>query len=246
MEVIMLGALIGAGASLVGGFLSSRSQKSAAREASEAQQAMSREAIAEQRRQFDKTRELLSPYVDTGKLAMNQYASLLGLNDSYVKSNRGAGFGALGGVAGALDKILGKSQKGVMSQADAISQIENSPFLQSQYKQAENALLQNAAATGGLRGGNVQEALADNRMNMLYQNVQNQQQHLANLANLGQNAAAGVGNAGMATGNNIANQLNGIGQAQAGYALARGQANNSLLNGFLGGVGIFGKAKGMF
>src|SRR5690606_11979973 len=115
-------------------------------------------------------------------------------------------------------------------QQGAIGNIENSPFFKSQYQQAENALLQNAAATGGLRGGNFQEALADNRSNMLFNNVNQQLQNLSGVASNGQSAAAGLGGNALQFGNNIAQGYADIGQAQAGYQLAKGQVNQGLLN----------------
>ncbi|WP_286707990.1 hypothetical protein [Psychrobacter sp. UBA2514] len=132
--------------------------------------------------------------------------------------------------AGALqgqNDLLGLN--GFDSQQSAITNIENSPFFKSQYQMAENALLQNAAATGGLRGGNTQEALADNRSNMLYNNVQQQLQNLSGVASNGQSAAAGLGGQGLQFGNNIAQGYGDIGQAQAGYQLAKGQINQGLL-----------------
>lgn len=134
-----------------------------------------------------------------------------------------SGVGALEGQ----NDLLGLN--GFNSQQSAISNIENSPFFKSQYQQAENALLQNAAATGGLRGGNFQEALADNRSNMLFGNVQQQLQNLSGVASNGQNAATGVAGAGIQTGQNIGQQFQNIGQAQGGYQLAKGQINQGLL-----------------
>ena len=119
---------------------------------------------------------------------------------------------------------------GFDKQQGAIGNIENSPFFKSQYQQAENALLQNASATGGLRGGNFQEALADNRSNLPFGNVQQQLQNLSGVASNGQNAAAGLGGQGMAHGQNIAQGYGDIGQAKAGYQLAKGQINQGLLN----------------
>lgn len=131
------------------------------------------------------------------------------------------------GLSGQQD-LLGLN--GFNKQQGAIGNIENSPFFKSQYQQAENALLQNAAATGGLRGGNMQEALADNRSNMLFNNVNQQLQSLSGVAANGQNAAAGLGGQGMQFGQNIAQGYGDIGQAQAGYQLAKGQINSGLLN----------------
>ena len=119
---------------------------------------------------------------------------------------------------------------GFNKQQGAIGNIENSPFFKSQYQQAENALLQNAAATGGLRGGDMQEALADNRSNMLFNNVNQQLQNLSGVAGNGQNAAAGLGGNAMTFGNNMAQGYGDIGQAQASYQLAKGQVNSGLLN----------------
>lgn len=202
----MFGALLGGAASIIGGVLSSKSQKKAAQSAQQSQEGMSREAIAEQKRQFDQLQSLLKPYVQGGKNGLYAQQNLLGL-------------------------------MGDDAQQQAISGIENSPFFKSQYQQAENALLQNASATGGLRGGNFQEALADNRSNMLYNNVQGQIQNLGGLATNGQNAAAGVGIAGQNMANQVGQQLNDIGAGQAGYALAKGQANQNMWGNILGGAG---------
>lgn len=133
---------------------------------------------------------------------------------------------------------------GAEKQQGAIDSLQRSPFLQSAYKQAENAILQNASATGGLRGGNIQGALADNRMNMLHQAYQGQVQNLGNLVSLGQNSAVGVGNAGMSLANNISQLNQGIGQAQAGNALARGHANSGIWN-TIGGLGTLGVMNNM-
>lgn len=179
--------------------------KTAAKEASKAQQQGTEAGMEEQRRQFDALQALMQPYVKSGTGALQGQNDLLGLN----------GFG---------------------SQQSAIGNIENSPFFKSQYQQAENALLQNASATGGLRGGNMQEALADNRSNMLFGNVQQQLQNLSGVASNGQSAAAGLGGQGLQFGQNIAQGYNDIGQAQGGYQLAKGQIYTGLYNNALKGA----------
>ena len=142
------------------------------------------------------------------------------------------------GLSGQQD-LLGLN--GFDKQQGAIGNIENSPFFKSQYQQAENALLQNAAATGGLRGGNFQEALADNRSNMLFNNVNQQLQNLSGVASNGQSAAAGLGGNALQFGNNMAQGYQDIGQAQAGYQLAKGQVNQGLLGfGLKLGAGAMG------
>lgn len=169
-----------------------------------------------------------------------QFDMLQQLMQPYVQS----GTGALQGQ----NDLLGLN--GFDKQQGAIGNIENSPFFKSQYQQAENALLQNASATGGLRGGNMQEALADNRSNMLFGSVQQQLQNLSGVASNGQNAAAGLGGQGLQFGNNMAQGYADIGQAQGGYQLAKGQINAGLLNtaikgGMMAMGGGFGGAGGM-
>lgn len=164
-----------------------------------------------------------------------QFDALQQLMKPYVQS----GTNALSGQ----NDLLGLN--GFGKQQGAIDNIENSPFFKSQYQQAENALLQNASATGGLRGGNMQEALADNRSNMLFGNVQQQLQNLSGAAANGQSAAAGLGGQGLTFGNNMAQGYGDIGQAQAGYQLAKGQVNSGLFNTALkGGMMAFGGGLG--
>ncbi len=52
---------------------------------------------------------------------------------------------------------------GMEAQQGAISGLEGSPIFQALARQGEDAILQNASATGGLRGGNVQGALGQFR-----------------------------------------------------------------------------------
>jgi hypothetical protein len=54
---------------------------------------------------------------------------------------------------------------------------------------------------------------------------------------MGQNAAAGVGTAGMQTGTNIANLLAQQGAAQAGGTLAAGAAWGNTIGSLAGGLG---------
>jgi len=134
---------------------------------------------------------------------------------------------------------------GAQAQAGAISQLEQSPMFQALARQGEMGIMQNASATGGLRGGNVQGALAQFRPALLNQQIQQQFQNLAGISSLGQNSAAGVGAAGMNAATNIGNAYTQAGQAQAGGYL--GQANaitNTLgqISGFAAGGGFGGGA----
>jgi hypothetical protein len=91
-------------------------------------------------------------------------------------------------------------------------------------QQGENAILQNASATGGLRGGNVQATLAQFRPQLLSQLIESQFSKLGTISGLGQASAAGQAAAAQQTGANIGNALTQQGQAAAGAALASGQA----------------------
>ncbi len=124
---------------------------------------------------------------------------------------------------------------GAQAQDAAFRAIEMSPGFQALARQGEEAILQNASATGGLRGGNTQGALARFRPALLDQFIERQFGRLGNIASIGQNAAAGVGNAGLNTGANIGNTLINRGQATAAGAGAQGQIYGNLF-GNLGGV----------
>jgi hypothetical protein len=121
-------------------------------------------------------------------------------------------------------------------QARAVAQIEGQPMFQAIARQGEEAILQNASATGGLRGGNTQGALARFRPELLNQFINQQYGRLAGLTELGQNAAAGVGSAGLSTGANIGNVLMSRGAATAAGAGAQGQIFANTISNLAGGI----------
>ena len=120
--------------------------------------------------------------------------------------------------------------QGRQAQQEAISSLEQGAGFQAQVRQGEEALLQRASATGGLRGGNIQAALAQFRPQMLQREIETQYGRLGGLTSLGQQSAAGVGTAGMQTGARVAGLYGDIGAAQAGSELAQGQAFANVLN----------------
>lgn len=145
-------------------------------------------------------------------------------------------------AVGAYQGLMGLNGTG--EQQSAIQALQNSPEFSAMQQQGENAILQNASATGGLRGGNTQAALAQFRPALLSQLINEQYGRLGGLTSLGQNAAAGVGNAGLQTGRDIAGQYGQIGAAQAGNALAIGKANAGLYNSIGQAIGQLGGAFG--
>ena len=116
------------------------------------------------------------------------------------------------------------------AEAAQIAAVERSPAFQSLLRSGEESLLQRASSTGGLRGGNVQAALAQFRPQLLAQELENRYSRLGGLTTLGQQSAAGVGSAGMQTGTNVANLLAQRGAALAGGELGQAKAYGDLLN----------------
>jgi hypothetical protein len=150
-----------------------------------------------------------------------------GAEDAAAKFNPYAESGAAA-VSGQGD-LAGLN--GADKQQAAIAGIQASPEFAAMLKQGEDAILSNASATGGLRGGNTQGALAQFRPQLLSQLINQQYQRLGGLAGQGlqaaggqaglmQDAAAAAAGAAQAptVGQNIANGLSaGLG---AGLAVA--------------------------
>ena len=128
----------------------------------------------------------------------------------------------------------------------AIQRLQGGKTFKALTEQGENAILQRASATGGLRGGNIQAALAQFRPQLLAGLIEQQYGRLGGLTTLGQNAAAGVGNVGMITGSNIGNLLTQQGAAQAGGQLAAGKAFGAIPAAISGGLGIYSGLGGAF
>ena len=150
---------------------------------------------------------------------------------------REAGVGAIG----QQQALLGLGAPGAQQQA--IAALEASPQFQSLMQQGENALLQRASATGGLRGGNIQAALAQFRPKLLSELISQQYERLGGLTNVGQASAARQAAYGQAMGSNIAQLLGEQGAAQAGGALAENQLTGGITKAFgaIQGAGGFGK-----
>lgn len=224
------------GSAVVGAAVSSRSASKAAK----AQQEASGASIAEQRAQFEAMQRTLKPYVDAGTPALRQIASYSDIAQPALNEQQ-----ALIGMFGAE------------AQQEAINRIEQSPLYLEQVRQGENAILQQASATGGLRGGNIQAALAQFRPAVLSQMIENQYTKLGgmadfggtaalNLAKMGQASAAGVGTGGMNMASNIGNALQATGQAQAQAQLAKGQAWGNVTGAVSGLAGLGMQGVGPF
>jgi hypothetical protein len=224
------------GATLISGM----AQADAAESAAAAQTGASQAGIEEQRRQFDKVQELLKPYSMAGEKALGGLAP----------------FAAAG--APALEEqqaLLGL--RGPEAERAAIERIRGGETFKALAGQGEEALLQRASATGGLRGGNIQGALAQFRPALLSSLIDQQYGRLGgmtalgqtttqNLAGLGQASAAGTGAAAQTTGANVANLLGQQGAALAGAEIAQGKAFGAIPAAISGGLGLFSGLGGKF
>lgn len=122
---------------------------------------------------------------------------------------------------------------GTASQQDALNVLLQGPEYTTAVRQGEESILQNAAATGGLRGGNTQNSLTNFRANLLGSTINQQYNRLGGLTSLGQNAAAGVGNNGLNVASNIGQLLSDQGAAIAGGQIAMGNRNAEAFNNIL-------------
>ena len=229
--------IIAGGATLIGSSMQSSAAKSAARTASGAQERAAELGIEEQRRQFDEITKLLAPYVQAGEAALPGFQPFQQAGVTAFEQQQ------------ALSGLLGEER-----QREAIATLERAPEFQALTRQGEEALLQRASATGGLRGGNVQAALTQFRPQMLSAQIERQLGRLggfsatglgvtSDLATLGQSAAARQAVAGQATGTAIQGLLGQQGAARAGAALAGG---TSPFGQFLGAVpGMIGTYYGL-
>ena len=118
---------------------------------------------------------------------------------------------------------------GTDAQQTAISGIQSSPEFQAMLKQGESSILANASATGGLRGGNTQAALAQYSPTLLSNLINQKIGTYTGLANSGQNAVGSV-----------ANLYGQKGSAQSGSDLASANALTSLLSN----IGKYGSYQG--
>lgn len=202
---------IAAGVGAIGGaVISSNGAKSAASTQANAANA----GIAQQQQEFDTIQGLLKPYVDAGTSATSQYESTLGQLNNLTGANGGA------------------------AQQTAINGLKSNPMYTTAMDLGQQSILQSASATGGLRGGNTVASLGylpqqilTNVMGSQIGNLQSSLQSTGQLIGIGENAAAGTGNAGISTGNNITSLIGQQGAINAGGILAGTNAASGAING---------------
>ena len=165
------------------------------------------------------------------QLQYQEYQNTQRLLSPYVQ----AGTGAIGGYQGALNTL----QQGFNPQNLAAT-----PGYQFQLQQGEQAVTDQATATGGVGGGNTLKALtqygqglASTTFQQQFQDWLSQNQSVlqgyGNLVNTGENAAAGTGAAGQTYANNAGNYLTQGASAVAGGATGVTNALNSGASNYL-------------
>jgi hypothetical protein len=187
---------------------------------------------------------MMNPYLMGGQQAIGGVNQAIGRN-----------YGIFDQVQAGMNPYLQAGQQGVMGQQSLLAggptqfnrmtpdQIMAGPEYQAMIREGENALLQNASATGGLRGGDTQNALANFRQNTLAQLIGTEFDRGMQTANFNEgarmNQMGGYGN--LAQGGMNANQYIGqLGNATTGNAL---QGYGGLINSGLGAAGVMNDAQ---
>lgn len=135
---------------------------------------------------------------------------------------RAAGIGGLSN----LSDLIGLN--GDDAQRAGLVSIENSPALASIIRNGEEAILQNASATGGLRGGNTQRGLADFRADAFVDQLNQQIARMAGMTGIGQGATDAVSQFGAQKAASVSDLLNLQGQTRKQGILTRGGINASM------------------
>jgi hypothetical protein len=150
------------------------------------------------------------------------------------------------GGQGAFEKQQGlMGLRGDEEQAKQLQGIQNSSEFTSGIQQGENAILQNASATGGLRGGNTQGALAQFRPNLLNNLVNQKLQQYGGISSQGLGASQVLGGFGTNNANAVGQQLTNQGQNTGNSMLASAAADKAVASSISSGIGgIFGGMAG--
>lgn len=264
-----MSGVINSSAKQFGRWTGATQQAEAAEKAAGVQAEMAQQGMSEQRRQFDKLIELMSPYVGAGRAATAEQLALLGFEEVPIEESTtgqvggakipaGAfsqgGGGKFGNIFSTIESGLAKGKEATgktpgtkivaspEAQKRAIAALEQSPFFTSMMQQGENAILQSASATGGLRGGGTQGALAQFRPGLLNQMVQQRMASLGGLTQIGQASAAGQAAQGMQSAGAIGNLLAQQGAAQAGGIMAKGGLTRQVFGDVMGMVSMGSRA----
>ena len=152
------------------------------------------------------------------------------------------------GEEGLEGMMMMSGLRGPEAEAEMMAGIEESPYFQSLIDQGETSLLQNASATGGLRGGNIQGALSQFRPALLRKLIEDKYSKLAGITGMGQATTVGGVSAGGQVSQGMVNTIMSGAENKANAALAMGDAKSTMFNNMmgLGGMALGGWAAGGF
>lgn len=160
------------------------------------------QALSAQSGRFDQARGALDPYAQSGSRALEAQNNLLGI---------GAG--------------------GAEAQQQAYAALQNSPAFKALSQAGNDQILAGASATGGVRGGNTQGALAQFGTQNLANLIGQQYNQLGGLSQMGYGAAGAQSNLYGQQGQNEANLYSGQGQSIANLLQNSGANISQLLSG---------------
>ena len=220
----IVGSIIGAGASLLGGYMASQGAQSAAN----AQAGAANKAYKLQREMWLKNLELNAPFREAGLTAQNRLLDYLGLSGNTGAAGYGEG-----------------------AQPFTMANFKADPGYAFRMSEGLKALDANAAARGGLISGNALRAAEDygqnlasgeytNAFNRYYAERNAKLNPLQSLLGVGQSSSQALGSAGQNYASNAGNDIMAGGAARASGYLgganawnqALGGASNALTRGF--------------
>lgn len=209
-----LAAALGAAGTVAGAVISSSGANSAAKTQANA----ANQASKTQLDMFNQTRQSLAPFFGAGQSAISQLQNIFGFGNG----TNGTGVGSAAGTG--------------YNPTAALSQLTQTPGYQFELGQGQKALDQSAAAKGLNLSGAQLQAEQEFGQNFATANAYAPYiSELNNIANLGENAAAGTGQlSGQAASGIASTQLAGGAATAAGQVAGSnilGQATTQLLSG---------------
>lgn len=138
--------------------------------------------------------------------------------------------------------LLGLNGTGLQEQM--IRDIKGGPEFASLYDTGADTILQNASATGGLRGGNTQNSLAQFGSGLLSNLIQQRLGNYGGLISTGSGSASGLGQLGQQNSNAQSQLLGQIGNANATAAAAPYAAIQGIFNQIGGNSNAIAKGLG--
>lgn len=167
------------------------------------------------------------------KASQEQQQAILQANQS-LGTNYGAAEGYLSPYSGTGSEASNLLNQMMQNPGKFQAGFTASPGYQYNLQQQQGAIQNSAAARGGLTGGNTLMALQSNASGLANQDYQQYINNLMSNANMGLSADNSLANLQAQYGQNISNNLLGIGASQSAATV---QGNNALNSGISGAIG---------